>query len=142
MSRARDQREPAIGRTPTRTCVGCRRRAPQTALLRLALGGDPPRAIPDPRRRAPGRGAYVHRDRACVDRAIRRGALARALRAPRDAELTAGLAETLAAQISASERLTPPPDPPEYEGSRPHLRGSRGRLLPTAGARGGAKGSQ
>jgi predicted RNA-binding protein YlxR (DUF448 family) len=29
---------------------------------------------------APGRGAYVHRDDVCIERAIARGALARALR--------------------------------------------------------------
>jgi uncharacterized protein len=34
----------------------------------------------DPVGRAPGRGAYVHRDPACLDAALRRGALARALR--------------------------------------------------------------
>jgi len=36
----------------------------------------------DPPGRAPGRGAYVHRAQACVQRAGRSGAIARALRAP------------------------------------------------------------
>ncbi|MFB3738045.1 MAG: YlxR family protein [Candidatus Velamenicoccus archaeovorus] len=34
----------------------------------------------DPRGRAPGRGAYLHRDPVCLDAALRRGGLARALR--------------------------------------------------------------
>jgi len=38
--------------------------------------------VPDPRRRAPGRGAWLHRDRQCVALAERRRAFARALREP------------------------------------------------------------
>ena len=61
---------------PVRTCVGCRRAAPKGELIRLtrlaggvvAIGG------------SPGRGAYVHRDLPCVERAMRPAALARALR--------------------------------------------------------------
>jgi predicted RNA-binding protein YlxR (DUF448 family) len=34
----------------------------------------------DPPGNAPGRGAYVHRDRRCVDAALRKGAIASALR--------------------------------------------------------------
>jgi predicted RNA-binding protein YlxR (DUF448 family) len=34
----------------------------------------------DPQGNAPGRGAYVHRDRRCVDAALRKGAFASALR--------------------------------------------------------------
>jgi hypothetical protein len=36
--------------------------------------------VPDPRRRAPGRGAWLHRDPGCVELAERRRAFARALR--------------------------------------------------------------
>ena len=63
---------------PVRTCVGCRTRAPQAALLRVvAVGGV---LVPDPARRLPGRGASVHRDLRCVDLAERRRAFSRALR--------------------------------------------------------------
>jgi uncharacterized protein len=83
---------------PIRTCVGCRRRGPATELLRVVVApgatgpaGEPvpdpsggePRAVPvvpDPRRRAAGRGAWVHPDPGCVDLAVRRRAFARALR--------------------------------------------------------------
>ncbi|HEX6131061.1 MAG TPA: YlxR family protein [Actinomycetota bacterium] len=67
------------GREPERTCVGCRVRAPKRSLLRIVRR--PGGAVDvDPRGSAPGRGAYVHRAQACVDAALRRAALARALR--------------------------------------------------------------
>jgi predicted RNA-binding protein YlxR (DUF448 family) len=67
------------GGEPERTCVGCRGKAPKGSLLRIVR--DPEGGVrPDPSRSAPGRGAYVHRDEACVSGALRRGAVARALR--------------------------------------------------------------
>ena len=76
--------------SPVRTCVGCRRRAPQGDLLRVVCVEG--RLVPDPERRRPGRGAYVHLSRECVTAAIARKAFGRALRAgggldPRDLEL-------------------------------------------------------
>ena len=67
---------------PTRTCVGCRTRAPAAELLRFVLAGtgDDLRLQPDPRRRQPGRGAHVHLDPACFALAERRRAFGRALR--------------------------------------------------------------
>jgi hypothetical protein len=62
---------------PLRTCVGCGGRAPKRELLRLVLVDG--RIRPDVGAVAPGRGAYVHRERACVEAAIARGTLARAL---------------------------------------------------------------
>jgi len=64
---------------PVRTCVGCRERAPQAALLRVALADG--RLVADPRRRRPGRGSYVHPATDCVRRASARGGFARAFRA-------------------------------------------------------------
>ncbi|WP_442875187.1 YlxR family protein [Actinoplanes sp. NBC_00393] len=67
---------------PTRTCVGCRNRAPAASLLRFVAagsGGDL-RLLPDPRRRLPGRGAHLHPDPACLAQAERRRAFGRALR--------------------------------------------------------------
>lgn len=66
------------GGAPERTCVGCRGRAPKASLLRLVARGR--EIVPDPAGSTPGRGAYVHRDTSCVERALTRGALARALR--------------------------------------------------------------
>ena len=67
-----------MAREPERSCVGCRERAPKAQLVRVAR--TPAGVRVDPRGNAPGRGAYVHRDPACVAAALRRGALASALR--------------------------------------------------------------
>ncbi|HTK65213.1 MAG TPA: YlxR family protein [Pseudonocardia sp.] len=65
---------------PVRTCVGCRSRSPAAGLLRVvAVHGV---LTPDPRRRLPGRGAWLHPDPECLSRAMRRGAFPRALRVP------------------------------------------------------------
>nr|WP_277628316.1 YlxR family protein [Arsenicicoccus dermatophilus] len=74
---------PATAPTP-RTCVGCRQVADRAALLRaVAVVGDDGRLLvtPDPRKRLPGRGAWLHPDIACLDLALRRKAFSRALRA-------------------------------------------------------------
>ena len=63
---------------PERSCVGCRERAPKADLLRIAR--TPGGVRVDPTGTAPGRGAYVHRAAGCVNAALRRGAIARALR--------------------------------------------------------------
>ncbi len=76
---------------PVRTCLGCRRRDDQAALVRVVAEGAVVRV--DPRRRAPGRGAYVHPDPACVAAAVKRRAFARALRTSLDAA-AAGAAVT------------------------------------------------
>ena len=74
-----------------RTCVGCRTARPQDELLRLARTPDGVRF--DPRRRAPGRGAYLCPDHGCIEAAGRRGAAAlrRALRGAGEAEVRAAL---------------------------------------------------
>ncbi|HEY1621580.1 MAG TPA: YlxR family protein [Streptosporangiaceae bacterium] len=66
--------------SPTRTCVGCGARTAKSEMLRLvAVGND---IVPDVVARLPGRGAYLHRSQECWERAQRRKALTRALRAP------------------------------------------------------------
>ena len=65
-----------------RTCVGCRQRAAKSALLRVVAGaqGTGLRVVPDPSRRAPGRGAHLHPTVSCLELAVRRRAFGRALR--------------------------------------------------------------
>ena len=63
---------------PIRTCVGCRGRAEQQSLLRLCVADG--RVVADARRRLPGRGAYVHYRRECLEAGLRRGGIARGLR--------------------------------------------------------------
>ncbi|MGY1609061.1 MULTISPECIES: YlxR family protein [unclassified Geodermatophilus] len=65
---------------PVRTCVGCRKRAPVTDLLRVVHRSGT--LVPDPRRRLPGRGASLHPTPECLHAAERRRAFSRALRLP------------------------------------------------------------
>jgi predicted RNA-binding protein YlxR (DUF448 family) len=66
---------------PVRTCVGCRKRAPASQLLRVAVPASGPLILtPDPARRLPGRGAYLHVQPDCLAQALRRRAFGRALR--------------------------------------------------------------
>ncbi|TFV65074.1 YlxR family protein [Blastococcus sp. CT_GayMR20] len=65
---------------PVRTCVGCRKRAPVSELLRVVVRSGA--LVPDPRRRLPGRGASVHPTPECLYAAERRRAFPRALRLP------------------------------------------------------------
>ena len=67
-----------LGSKPARMCVGCRARAPKAELLRIVAGPDGVEI--DRRGDAAGRGAYVHRDPACLEVAERPGVLSRALR--------------------------------------------------------------
>ncbi|WP_307835866.1 YlxR family protein [Phycicoccus sonneratiae] len=68
---------------PGRTCIGCRGTDSRSALLRVVLGqGEHGLAVvPDPERRRPGRGAWLHPSVSCLDLAVRRKAFGRALRA-------------------------------------------------------------
>ncbi|MDQ6875422.1 MAG: YlxR family protein [Actinomycetota bacterium] len=63
-------------------CVGCRERAAAAELLRVVAepAGSGFRAVPDPARRLPGRGASLHPDSRCLALAQRRGGLVHALR--------------------------------------------------------------
>lgn len=63
---------------PVRTCIGCRRVDEQSALRRFVLREGV--VLADPRRREPGRGAWLHDDEQCRQQALRRGAFARAFR--------------------------------------------------------------
>lgn len=66
-----------ITRAPVRTCLSCRKRDAQTALVRLVADGD--RVIVDADRRRPGRGAWVHRDPRCAKK-LTLGAIERGLK--------------------------------------------------------------
>lgn len=63
---------------PVRTCVGCRTRAPRSTLLRVVSQNDI--LIIDERAVLPGRGAWLHPTRECMEAALRRRAFGRALR--------------------------------------------------------------
>jgi predicted RNA-binding protein YlxR (DUF448 family) len=61
--------------------VGCRSKGGKAELARMVRGPGGEVRI-DPTGKANGRGAYVHRSEACIREAVRRGSLARALKAP------------------------------------------------------------
>jgi hypothetical protein len=69
------EREPHV---PERTCILTRRKGTKSELIRLALGPDGTVA-PDPRARAPGRGAWIGVTRAELDAANAKGKLKGAL---------------------------------------------------------------
>lgn len=80
-------------------CVGCRTRAPRSSLIRVTAGTD--RLIVDRTATLPGRGAWLHPDPRCVETALARKALDRALKAAgRSAEEVGELARTLAAEAA------------------------------------------
>ncbi len=62
---------------PQRTCVGCRQVMAKRALIRVVRSPEGVRV--DPTGKHAGRGAYIHEDRHCWDRALK-GALAHALK--------------------------------------------------------------
>ena len=62
--------------SPTRTCVGCGRKAEQRELLRFAAV----EGALTPGRQLPGRGVYTCRGLACFERAAARRAFNRVLR--------------------------------------------------------------
>jgi hypothetical protein len=89
-----------------RTCVGCRRRELAADLLRVvavSIGNGNYAVIVDTGRSLPGRGAWLHPTRQCVQRAIRRRAFTRALR-------IAGAPDTSAVveHIGGLSELAPP----------------------------------
>src|SRR5207248_1771923 len=63
---------------PVRRCAGCRTRRPKNELLRFVRQSHGIEI--DPEQRRPGRGGYCCPDQACIDKALRRGGLARTLR--------------------------------------------------------------
>jgi uncharacterized protein len=65
-----------VSAEPTRTCLGCGRRAPQSELLRFAAVD----GVLQPGRTVPGRGAYTCRRLQCFERAVANRGFNRVLR--------------------------------------------------------------
>ncbi|TDW75881.1 YlxR family protein [Kribbella pratensis] len=85
------------GKARERTCIGCRKRSSPADLLRMTVSGGPGSltVLPDPDRRAPGRGAHLHPATECFDLAVRRKAFPRAFKVPGPLDVT-GLREYVA----------------------------------------------
>lgn len=73
---------PIRNSVPERTCVGCRSKAHRSDLVRLVAedSGTGVRVRLDRGAVAPGRGAWLHERPDCLDRALARRAVTRALR--------------------------------------------------------------
>lgn len=65
---------------PQRTCVGCRNTAPRSVLMRLVLDGH--HVVVDEAGTRPGRGAWLHPEPDCWEKALKRRSIGRALRVP------------------------------------------------------------
>ncbi|NLS11096.1 YlxR family protein [Nesterenkonia sp. MY13] len=79
---------------PVRTCIGCRQQVEQNTVVRFALEGD--QVVLDAQRRKPGRGAWLHPSRGCIDTALQRKAFHRAFRQPvQTAQISFGAVEAL-----------------------------------------------
>lgn len=79
---------------PQRTCVACHTVRAKRELVRIVRSPAGELSV-DLRGKAPGRGAYLDPDRACLERGLREGALAKALEIPIEAVTAARLAVEL-----------------------------------------------
>lgn len=79
---------------PLRMCAGCRARATKKELIRIVRTPDG-QVIADAKAKAPGRGAYLCRKTACLEKARKSRALERML----SVEITPETYEALAAAI-------------------------------------------
>jgi uncharacterized protein len=68
-----------VTQVPVRQCAGCRRRRPADELIRFQVREGKARVVPVA---GPGRSVYLCPERACLDAAVRRRALAHTLRQP------------------------------------------------------------
>lgn len=77
---------------PQRTCIGCRGVADRSQLLRVVAATDHEsgsvRVVVDARTTLPGRGAWLHPHRSCLEYAVKRRAFGRALRLDAAADLS------------------------------------------------------
>ncbi|MCA1942358.1 YlxR family protein [Microcella frigidaquae] len=86
---------------PVRTCLGCRQRAPRSSLTRVVARDGV--VVVDAPARLPGRGAWVHGTRDCVETATVRRAWARALRVPGPLDAAGVLASIGSAPTTGAE---------------------------------------
>lgn len=75
---------------PTRTCIGCRQPATKRDLVRVVRTPEGTVRV-DVTGRAPGRGAYIHPDRACWEKALKGATINRTLKTTLSTEDAAAL---------------------------------------------------
>jgi predicted RNA-binding protein YlxR (DUF448 family) len=89
----------AVRKTPTRTCIACRREADKRELVRFVRGTDGETHV-DLTGKAAGRGASICADQVCFEAAVSKRRLAPALRA----RLTEEDVERLRSEFEAALR--------------------------------------
>ena len=109
---------------PVRTCVGCRERATKSDLVRLVavVDGSSWSVVPDLTGRMSGRGAHLHPSQTCLELAVRRRALPRALRLEGAVDITAVQIEIAARRPTGSPAPPAPSETPAPSGP-PSTRG-------------------
>jgi len=81
-------------RQPQRSCVACRQAREKRALIRVVRTPEC-RVEVDTQGRAPGRGAYLCRTAACLERALKTKSIERALGCPLNEESVSRLREAV-----------------------------------------------
>lgn len=66
-------------KVPLRMCVSCREMKPKKELIRVVRSPEGEISIDDERGKKPGRGAYICRNSACIDKARKSNILERSL---------------------------------------------------------------
>ena len=80
-----------------RRCIGCMESKPKNELIRIAYSDG--QLTADPTGRAPGRGVYICRDQACLDRAKKKKALQRGFGPKFTGEISGEAAEKVLNEI-------------------------------------------
>lgn len=91
-------------RIPQRTCIACRQAEGKRALLRLVRTGEG--VVLDVTGKKAGRGAYVHPQRSCWERALSASLLQRALRMNITSENLQILSQSFAELLKTTDSST------------------------------------
>lgn len=91
-------------RIPQRTCIACRQEEGKRSLLRLVRTGEG--VMLDVTGKKAGRGAYVHPQRSCWERALRTSLLQRALRMNITSENLQILSQSFAELLQTTDSST------------------------------------
>ena len=101
------QKAPRQKHIPQRTCIACRQTDAKRGLMRIVRDADG-RVSYDPTGKRAGRGAYLCHDPACWEQALKRGALARALRVDSIQQEDLEALQALARRVTAETQDTTP----------------------------------
>ncbi len=105
---AKNRQRPRQKHVPQRTCIACRETKPKRDLVRVVLLAEGGIAVDETGKRN-GRGAYLCRNYACWEQALKRGMLNRALRVdlqPEDVAILETFARSLVETALEDETST------------------------------------